>query len=163
MIALTTHLKQQYAKKAANKTKSKPLKTETGTGKPKLGEWVIENVRPSLHGPDGNDCHWCAHHGRMANGVHSGMYMPAPHDHEEWQSNKDTKSTSRKDRTEGRIIPKRKAPADPPGSPGTRKTNLRLSNSFKSPLAPHMMTSDTEADIFVDKLMLDALGYVPTE
>ena len=162
MMALATHLKETY-KQAAKKAKPKPSKTPTGTGRPKLGKWVFENVGQSFTGPDGNDYDWCEHHGRMTDGVHSGMYMPAPHDHEQWQANKDTKGYAKKDVMEGRVIPKRKAPANSHGSPENWKANLRLSNSFKSALATQLMTSDTEADVFVDKLMLDALGHVPAE
>ena len=82
LIALATHLKDQMdAKKAARKTR--PHKPESGSARPNLGKWLFNNIGPTLRGPDKKDYAWCAHHGRVTNGVHSGMYMPAPHIHDD--------------------------------------------------------------------------------
>ena len=81
------------------------------------------------------------------------MYMPAPHDHEEWQAGKDAKLNSWKEKKDGRAPTKRKVPVEPTEKPSAKKGNLRLSNSFKSALCTQMMTSDKEADDFVNAIM----------
>ena len=50
LIALATHLKEQMDAKKATR-KSKPRKPESGTGKPKLGKRLFNNVGPTLRGP----------------------------------------------------------------------------------------------------------------
>ena len=85
IIALATHLKEKMdAKKSTRKKKprnSNPAANQSGDGK--LGKWLFEDVRPTLRGPDKKNYAWCPLNGRKTDGVHSGMYMPAPHDHEE--------------------------------------------------------------------------------
>ena len=104
-------------------------------------------------GPDKENYTWCHLHGRKTDGLHSGMYMPAPHNHEAWQAGKDTKQNSWKEKKEGRAPTKRKAPVEPTDKPSAKKGNLRLSNRFKSSLCTKMMTSDKEADGFVNAIM----------
>ena len=70
------------AKKSTRKkkpSKSNPAATQSGAGK--LGKWLFEDVGPTMSGPDKKNYAWCHLHGRKMDGVHSGMYMPAPHDH----------------------------------------------------------------------------------
>ena len=81
------------------------------------------------------------------------MYMPTPHDHEAWQIAKYAKQNSWKEKKEGRAPTKRKAPIEPTAKTSAKKGNLRLSNSFKSALCTQMMTSDKEADDFVNAIM----------
>ena len=81
------------------------------------------------------------------------MYMPAPHKHKAWQAGKDAKLNSWKEQKEGRASTKRKAPIEPTAKPSSKKVNLRLSKSFKSALCTQMMTSDKEADDFVNAIM----------
>ena len=80
------------------------------------------------------------------------MYIPAPHDHKECQAGKDAKLNSWKEQKEGRAPTKRKAPVEPTAKPSAKKGNLRLSNSFKSALCTQMMTSDKEANNFVNAI-----------
>ena len=80
------------------------------------------------------------------------MYMPAPHDHEAWKAAKDAKHNSWKKQTEGRASTKHKAPVEPTANTSAKKGNLRLSNSFKLDLCIQMMTSDKEADDFVNAI-----------
>ena len=79
--------------------------------------------------------------------------MPAPHDHEEWQASKYAELNSWREKKEGRAPTKRKAPVEPTAKPSAKKGNLRLSKSFKSSLCTQMMTSDKEADDFVNAIM----------
>ena len=109
-----------------------------------------------MRGPDKKNYAWCPLHGRKTDGVHNGMYMPAPHNHEVWQAGKDAKLNSRKEQKEVRAPTKRKAPVEPTAKPSTKKGNLRLSKSFKSDLCNQMMTSDKEADDFVNAIMKDS-------
>ena len=62
-------------------SKPKPAANQREAGK--LGKWLLEDVGPTLRGPDKKNYAWCPLNGRKTDGVHSGMYMPAPHDHEE--------------------------------------------------------------------------------
>ena len=104
-------------------------------------------------GPDKKNYAWCHLHGRKTDGVHSGMYMRAPHNHEAWKAAKDAKQNSWKEQKEGRAPTERKAPVEPTAKTSAKKRNLRLSNSFKSALCTQMMTSDKEADDFVNAIM----------
>ena len=132
-------------------SKTKPTANKSGAGK--LGKWPFTDVRPTLRGPNKKNYAWCPLHGRKTDGVHSGMYMPAPRDHEEWQASKDAKLNSWKEQKEGRAPTKRKAPIEPTAKPSAKNGNLRLSNSFNSALCTQLMTYDKEADDFVDKIM----------
>ena len=85
------------------------------------------------------------------------MYMPAPHDHEEWQASKDAKLNSWKEQKEGRAPKTFFAPVEPTTKPSAKKGNLRLSNSFKSALCTQLITSDKEADDFVDTITKEDL------
>ena len=78
----------------------KPAANQSGSGN--LGKWLFEDVGPKLRGPNRKNYAWCPLHGREIDRVHSGMYMPLPHDHKEWQSSKDSKLNSRKEQKEGR-------------------------------------------------------------
>ena len=106
-----------------------------------------------MRGPDKKNYAWCILHGCKTNGVNSGVYMPAPHDHESWQAGKDAKLNSWKEQKEWRAPTKRKAPVEPTAKPSSKKENLSLSNSSKSALCTQMMTSDKEADDFVNAIM----------
>ena len=136
LIALATHFKEKMdAEKSTRKKKrsnSNPADNQSGAGK--LGKWLFEDVGPTMRGPDKKNYVWCPLHGRKTDGVHSGMYMPAPHDHEAWQAGKDENLNSCKEKKEGRTPTKRKAPVEPTAKPISKKGNLRLSNSFKSDL-----------------------------
>ena len=85
--------------------------------------------------------------------MHSGIYMPEPHDHEAWKSAKDEKQDSWKEQKEGRDRTKCKAPVEPTAKISAKKGNLRLSNSFKSDLCTQMMNSDKEVNEFVNAIM----------
>ena len=50
-----------------------------------------------MHGPDKKNYAWCPLHVHKSDEVHSGMYMPAPHDNEAWQAGKDAKINSWKE------------------------------------------------------------------
>ena len=83
LISLATHFKEKMdAEKSTRKKKPsnpKPAANKSGAGK--LGKWLFEDVGPTLSGPDKNNYAWCPLHGHNTDRVHSGMYMPSPHDH----------------------------------------------------------------------------------
>ena len=81
------------------------------------------------------------------------MYMPAPRDHKECQAGKDAKLNSCKEQKKGRAPTKYKTPVELTEKPSAKKVNLRLSKSFKSALCTQMMTSEKEADDFVNTIM----------
>ena len=103
LIALATHFKEKMdAEKSTRKKnpiKSNPAATQSGAGK--LSKWLFEDFVPTMCGPDKKNYAWCHFHGRKTNGVHSGMYMPAPHKHEAWKAAKDTKKNPGKKKRRG--------------------------------------------------------------
>ena len=134
-----------------NPRKSNPASTQSGAGK--LSKWLFEDVGPTMRGPDKKNYAWCHLHGRKMDRVHSGMCMPETHNQEAWKSAKDAKTNSWKEQKEGRAPTKRKAPVEPNAKTSTKKRNLRLSNSFKLALCTQMMSSNKEADDFVNDIM----------
>ena len=72
LIALATHLKEKIdsEKSTRRKKPSKPKPAANQSGAGNLGKWLFE-------------AEWCPLHGRETDGVHRGMYMSMPHDHEE--------------------------------------------------------------------------------
>ena len=83
LIVLATHVKEKMdAEKSTRKKKpSNPKPAANKSGARKLGKWLFEDVGPTLSGPDKNNYAWCPLHGHNTDRVHSGMYMPSPHDH----------------------------------------------------------------------------------
>ena len=132
-------------------SKSNPAATQSRAGN--LSKWLFEDVGPTMRGPDKKNYAWCHLHGLKTDGVHSGMHTTAPHDHEAWKAAKDAKQNSWKEQNEGRDPTKRNVPVEPTAKTSAKKGNLRLSNRFKSALCKQMMTSDKEADDFVNTIM----------
>ena len=155
LIALATHFKEKMdaEKFTRNKKPRKPNPAANQSGDGKLGKWIFEDFGPTLRVPDKKNYAWCPIHERKTDGVHSGMYMPAPHDHEEWKAGKDAKLNYWKEQNKGRAPTKRKTSVEPTAKPSAKKGNLRLSKSFKSALCTQMMTSDKEADDFVNAII----------
>ena len=85
LISLATHFKEKmdFNKSTRKKNPSKPNPVANQIGARKLGKWLFKDVRPTLRSPDKKNYAWCPLHGRKTDGVHRGMYMPEPHDHEE--------------------------------------------------------------------------------
>ena len=82
--------------------KPNPAANQSGAGK--LGKWLFEYFGPTMRGPDKTNYAWCPLHGRKIDGVHSSMYMLAPHDPEAWQAGKYAKLNSWKEQKEGRAL-----------------------------------------------------------
>ena len=132
-------------------SKSNPAATQSGAGN--LSKWLFEDVGPTMRVSDKNNYAWCRLHRRKTDGVHRGMYMPAPHDHKAWKAAKNRKQNFWKEQKEGRAPTKRKAPVEPTAKTSAKKGNSRMSNNFKSALCTQMMISDKEADDFVNAIM----------
>ena len=165
LIALATHHKEKMdAKKSTQgKKPSKPKPAANQSGARKLGKWLYKDVGPTMRSPDKKNYAWCPLHGHKTDGVHSGMYMPVPYDHKEWQASTDANLSYWKEQKEGRAPTKRKAPVEPTMKPSAKKGNLRLSNSFKSSLCTQVLTSDKEADDLVNKIIKEALDEASDE
>ena len=123
LIALATHFKDKMdtEKSTRKKKPNKPNPAATQSGAGKLGKWLFENVGPTMRGPDKKNYVWCPLHGHKTDGVNSGIYMPAPHNHEAWQAGKDAKLNTWKEQKEGRAPTKRKAPVEPTAKPSAKK------------------------------------------
>ena len=76
------------------KKPSKPNPNANQSGAGKLGKWLFEDDGPTMRDLDKNNYSCCTLHGHKTDAVHSGMYMPVPHDHEAWQVGKDAKINS---------------------------------------------------------------------
>ena len=99
LIALTTHFKDKMdaEKSTRKKNPSKPNPASNQSGAGKLGKWLFKDFGPTMRGPNKKNYAWCPLRGCKTDEVHSGMYMPAPHDHESWQAGKDAKLNSWKE------------------------------------------------------------------
>ena len=87
------------AKKSTRKKKlSKPNPAANQSGAGKLVKRLFEYVRPTMRSPEKKNYAWCPIHGRKTDGVHIGMYMPAPDEHEAWQAGKYAKLNSWKEK-----------------------------------------------------------------
>ena len=101
---------------------------------------------------------FCKDHGRKDAEGHGGMYMPSPHNHEEWQAVKDEKRTNWKEGRKYLKAVKRKASKiepelDPDPIPST--STLTLAKSFKSILTSKVQMSDAEATYLIDIVVAD--------
>ena len=110
----------------------------------KLSKWIFEDVGPTMRGPDKKNYAWCHIHERKTDGLPSGMYMPAPHNHEAWKASKDAKQNSWKEQKEGRAPTKCKAPVEPTDKTSAKKGNLRISNRFKLDLCTQMRQEESQ-------------------
>ena len=96
---------------------------------------------------------WCELHGhKNEDGIQSGMYMPAPHNHEDWVEKKNGKLAAWKAKAADRKL----------GASGggntkgdTKPNSLTLAKSFKSILTSNVKMSDSEADYLIDKALKD--------
>ena len=109
LIALATHPKEKIDdnKSTCRKKPSKPKPAVNQSGAGKLGKWLFEDVWPMLRVPNKKNYACFPLYGRKIDGVHSSIYMPTPHYHEEWQASKDAKLNSWKEQKEGRAPTKR--------------------------------------------------------
>ena len=103
LIAMATHFKEKMgAEKSTRKknpSKSNPASTQSKAGK--LSKWLFEDVGPTMRGPDKKNYAWCHLHGRKIDGVHSGMYMPEPHNHKAWKASEDAKNIPGRNKIRG--------------------------------------------------------------
>ena len=97
-------------------------------------EWKTEIV-------DGVEYDWCPFHGHKdEDGKQGGMYMHAPHDHDEWLKKREEKRAAR---NLGKKSADKKS--DGNGKPKAAEKKLTLAKSMKSILAPQAGFSDAEA------------------
>ena len=85
-------------------------------------------------------------------GVHNGIYIPHPHNHEECSTRRDKYNADWKEKQNDNKKRKYKAnAANPPNKQAGG--DLSLAKSCKSALATHVMLSDPEGNQFVDDVL----------
>ena len=159
-VALTTKIKKLEKRLADDGTsaggdKPNPKTPSGGGGAP---GWMITKVgHHTKHPETGETMVWCDKH-KSKNGVVNGMYMKAPHDHDEWLAKRVQRSKEYRERASN----KRKAGRDAGGDDkkgskskdknkdhgGTSK--MALSKSFMAGLATTFSCNDAEAKAFFD-------------
>ena len=127
------------------------------SGKPNvLIKWRFEHTVNDTSNLEVNKFVWCKKHSRKdVNGFQSGMYMPAPHNPEEWQESKTAGNTALKGNQKTRSSAKRKVTDAKPASK-EKVGNLLLSKIFKTALATQVVFSDSKENHLVNKVMNSA-------
>ena len=154
IVALATDLKRANAAKPSVKFDDKNKRTF-----PPLPDWRITKKGPS-YTHDGTKYDWCPHHGPNNRGkdkTKSGMYMPSPHNHDDWLKDRKSKQAARDARNKDSSANKRKSSeSDFKGDSGKRassKGKLSLAKSFKSALVSKVQLSDAEVQDIIDSAM----------
>jgi len=172
IIALTAHVKRLEAankkllgggahggKGGANDASRGNKKKETNKGGAgKAPSWQITKAGEFISHPEkGYRMVWCPHH-KSKDGVVNGMYMRHPHNHAEWETNKQKNIAERKQRK----AEKRKAgpDGDKDGSkrPSSDSSKLALAKSFQSAFCSKFIIAEDDAQILVDEIMAEHSG-----
>jgi len=99
---------------------------------------------------------WCTKH-TSKDGSINGLYMPSPHNHDEWAQAKADKAAAFKKRKE-EAKKTGKKPASPPKKPKTEGEDLKLalSSKFTSALVTHCHMGQAEAENMFDAIYKNA-------
>ena len=153
ILALATDLKNARAQPPAKVTFDKKTKGGAKPNGNKLPDWRITK-KGSTYTHEGVKYDWCPHHGpknRGNNKTSCCMYMPHPHDHEEWKAAKARKTAARdKFRAEKQDEKRTSGTKRKP----TEKT-MKLSKSFHTALTSRVQLSDAEAKDIVESVLND--------
>ena len=115
--------------------------------------WRFTNTGKTHHAKDGVTYQWCKLHGhKNEDGIQLGMYMPAPHNHEDWVEKKNGKHAAWKAKVADRKLIASEG-GDTKGD--TKPSSLTLAKSFKSVLTTNAKMSDQEADYLFDRAVKD--------
>ena len=150
IVALATKLKASEAKKAYQSSMITDSKSKVGYQNP-LPDWRINKKGPT-YTHEGIKYDWCPHHGpknRSSDKRSSGMYMPAPHKHDEWLANKKAKQAERESKISAGGTNKRKSKSfdsDVSVKRAATDGKLALSKTFKSALVSKLQLSDAEVN-----------------
>ena len=155
MIALATELYKERMKNSrpyddtshtSKKPKKNPKDKDRGGQRPPLEQWRFRFDGEDKD-DDGVEYVWCPHHGHKdTDGKQSGMYMPSPHDYDEWAKQRKEKRGAWETKRSKKVIP------DGGGETTKPAGTLSLSKSFKSALTTHVNLSDEEAAFIMDKV-----------
>ena len=146
IVALAANLKLEKAKKSNQR---KDAKQPSASGYTPLPDWRITK-RGNTYTHEGTKYDWCTKHGpnnRRDDKKSSGMYMPHPHNHDDWAAQKKAKQDARGSKTPD-ASSKRKATEDKAGSSkrAAAASKLKLSSTLKSALVSKLQLSDAEAN-----------------
>jgi hypothetical protein len=121
-------------------------------------EWQVTKKGTTIK-HDGRKYVWCSKH-TSKDGSVNGLYMPSPHDHDEWTKAKADKTAAFKKRKEAA-----KKPGAKPASPAKKvmadgkDLKLALANKFTRAMVTHCHMGQAEAENMFDSIYKDA----PTE
>ena len=152
--------------KKGGKGGKKPDPPKKATGQPTMTKrslapnWQIKWAGHHIRHPDTNILMvWCPHH-KSKDGVVDGMYMPAPHNHDEWL---ELRKQKRKDWKAKLAAKKRDAeaesekPAAKRGKPIPNVDKLALSKSFKAAFCTQLQVSEEDVDAVIETALNDSL------
>ena len=128
--------------------------------KTRCPEWQITKKGNTIE-HEGRKYVWCSHH-TSKDGSINGLYMPSPHDHEEWAKKKADKTAAFKKRKEdakksgAKVVspPAKKAKPDDEG------LKLALGNKFASAMVTHCHMGQAEAENMFDSIYKDAADEI---
>ena len=113
-----------------------------------MPEWKVKFKGKNIS-QDGRDWVWCSKHKKP--GLFNGCYMPAPHDHDEWEKKSKQAYEERKAKQDGGS-----GKSSSNQSKGCGKANkLTLSKNLKSALTTKLGLSDKDANDFADEYLKD--------
>ena len=110
-----------------------------------------------IHPKFGTKMVWCPHH-KSKDGVVNGMYMRAPHDHDEWLARRAERQKERQDKKKARAG-NTEAPAEQGGDAKRQKSispgKLSLAKSFQSAYCSRFILSEEDAEPLTQKVLAE--------
>ena len=168
IVALAAQVK--FAKDKAGKftipRKDGKQQSTTG-GRTPLPDWRITK-KGNTYSHEGTKYDWCTRHGpnnRNNEKKSSGMYMPHPHNHDEWAAARKAKQAACEAKISEGTPSKRKATEDDKSSAkrAMAKSNLKISKSFQSALVSKLQISDAEIQDVINCAMENAITIDDTD
>ena len=176
VIALATKMAGNMMKKVMARSKKGGSKTDKTTGAgPEAGAgnrtherkfaplWQITNKGYHIKHPDtGQTMVWCDKH-KSKDGVVNGMYMPAPHNHDEWEAAKKAKREAYRLKVKAYKASKRANGSNTGGSPPKKQNTkgaldkLVLSKSLKAAFCTQLQVSEEDVDAIMEEAVADSL------
>ena len=124
-------------------------KPQTKTRCPK---WQVTKKGNTIE-HDGRKYVWCTQH-TSKDGSINGLYMPSPHDHDEWGKKKADRTAAFKKRMEAykKSGTKQVTPPAKKAKPGDEGLKLALGNKFTSAMVTHCHMGQAEAENMFDSI-----------
>jgi hypothetical protein len=123
--------------------------------KARCPEWQVTKKGNTME-HEGRKYVWCTKHSSKDGSI-NGLYMPSPHNHDEWaQAKADKAAAFKKRKEEGKKNGDK--PASPPKKPKTDGEDLKLalSSKFTSALVTHCHMGQAEAENMFDAIYKNA-------